>query len=191
MRLHRLQYLILSLVLLGSVGVASGQITSSPASVTLTATLSESLTVSASPSTVTFTLTPGSFAVGSAPVAITTTWNTSTVEGHLELDGYFSSASAALTSTNASPAVNFPSSAVLGLMGTGLPSSYTAFTATNGNVTAATSGATLRLFNVTLSSANRSSTRTDNLSLKIDLSSLTQIPADTYTGTLILEAQAY
>jgi hypothetical protein len=76
-------------------------------------------------------------------------------------------------------------------MGTGLPSSYTAFTATNGNVTAATSGATLRLFNVTLSSANRSSTRTDNLSLKIDLSSLTQIPADTYTGTLILEAQAY
>jgi hypothetical protein len=176
-------------VLGGVTGMASAQITSSTASVALTATLSESLTVSATPGAVTFALVKSGVATGSAPVAITTTWNTSTVEGNLELDGYFSSASAALTYAG-SPAVNIPSSAVLGQVTTGLPTSYTPFTQT-GNVTSATASGALALFNVALSSANRAGTRTDNLGLEINLSSLPQIPAATYTGTLILQAQAY
>lgn len=191
MRLHHLRFLTLFIVLGGLAGVASGQITSSPASVTLTATLSESLTVSATPSNVTFALTPGGTAAGNSAVSITTTWNTSTAEGNLELDGYFSSSSQALTSRSSSPVAYIPSSAVLGQMATGSPTSFTAFTSSSGNVSAATAGATLPLFNVPLTSANRSSTRTDSLALEINLTSLAQLPADTYTGTLILEAQAY
>lgn len=193
MRLHSLRFLIVSFVFGGFAGVASGQgITSSPASVTLTATLSESLTVSATPSSVTFTLTPGGQAFGNSPVSITTTWNTSTAEGNLELDGYFSSSSQALTSRSSSPTAYIPTSAVLGQMTSGSPTSYTAFTSSSGATgSTTTSGATLPLFNIALSSSNRSSTRTDSLGLEINLSSLTQLPADTYTGTLLLVAQAY
>ncbi len=168
---------------------AFAQITSNSASVSLTATMSESLTISATPSSVTFALTPGGTSTASAPIAITTTWNTSTVEGNLALDAYFSSATAALSYAG-TPVVNIPSSAVYGQVVTGLPTSYTAFTQT-GHVTAATASATLELFNVTLSAANRAGTRSDNLGLEINLSSLAQIPAATYTGTLVLQAQAY
>lgn len=192
MRLHSLRLLMGLLFLMGFAGVASGQtLSSNTASVTLTATLSESLTVSATPTTVTFALTPGGTAMGNSPVSVTTTWNTSTAEGHIELDGYFSSATAALTSSNQSPATNIPTSAVLGQMATGSPTSFTAFTSSAGNVAGATAGATLPLFNVALSSANRSVTRTDSLALEINLSSLPQIPADTYMGTLYLKAEAY
>jgi hypothetical protein len=165
------------------------QITSNSASVALTATLPESLTISATPSSVSFTLHPSSTSTASAPIAITTTWNTSTVEGNLALDAYFASTTAALSYAGP-PVVNIPSSAVLGQVATGLPTSYTTFTQT-GHVTSATASATLELFNVTLTSANRSGTRSDNLALEINLASLPQIPAATYTGTLVLLAQAY
>jgi hypothetical protein len=102
------------------------------------------------------------------------------------LFGYFASATAALTD-GGSPANNIPTSEVFGQVTSGTPTTYTAFT---GSGALGTAGATLTLFTQTISNANRSANRSDNLNLKIDLTSQPQLPAGTYTGTLNLQAQA-
>lgn len=164
---------------------AFGQLNSTSATVTLTATLSESVTVAATPGTVSFNLVAGGTATGSAPVAITTTWVLASGRANVVLDGYFASASAALS--GGTPTVNIPTSEVFGQMTTGTPTSYTAFTQT---AALGASGAGLTLFTQALTASNRNGTRTDNLSLQINLSSQAQLPAATYTGTLYLQAQA-
>ena len=89
------------------------QLNSNTASVALNATLGESLTVAATPSTVTILLVSGRTALGSSPVTITTTWNLRAGRAAVTLVGYFSSATAALTDGAATPS-NIPSSEVLG-----------------------------------------------------------------------------
>jgi len=175
-------------IVLGSLAAASAtaQVTSNTQSVSLTATLSEAVTISATPTAVTFSLVKGGTATGSAAVAITTTWVVLPTRANLILDGYFSSTTAALTDGASTPD-NIPTSEVLGQVTTGTPTSYTAFTQSAGLGTA---GAGLTLFTVALTSANRSGTRTDNLNLEINLASQTQLPAGTYTGTLTLQAEA-
>ena len=150
-----------------------------------------SLSVSALPTAVTFNLVQGGIATGSAPVVITTTLNGVTVLANISLYGYFSSASSALTD-NASPPNKIPTSAVLGQMTTGSPTSFTAFTASPGLGPA---GAGLLLYTTSsiLSlgcSPTSASCRTDSLNLEINLSGLPQLPAGTYNGTLTLQAQA-
>jgi len=149
------------------------------------------LTVSATPSAVSFTLIKGGVATGSAPVVITTTMNGVSLLASLKLYGYFSSAATALADGRPTPD-KIPSSAVLGQMTTGVPTSYTAFTQTNALGTA---GASLLLFNTSslLSLGCLPAVavcRTDSLNLRIDLTTLPLLPAGTYTGTLILQAQA-
>jgi len=165
---------------------ALGQITSSTATVTLTATLGESLSISASPGSVSFTLVQGGTATGSSAVAIHTTWLLLPTRANLYLDGYFAAAASALTDGDATPDL-IPTSAVLGQVPTGSPTSYTAFTQ---NTALGPNGAGLLLFTQALTALNRAGTRTDNLSLEINLSALPQLPAGTYTGTLTLQAQA-
>jgi hypothetical protein len=166
---------------------AFGQLNSNTVTITLNATLAESISVSATPSTVSFTLVAGGTAVGSAPVAITTTWVLASSRANVVLDGYFASSTAAL-SGSASPVVNIPSSEVYGLMSTGSPTTYTAFSA---NTALGPTGAGLLLFTQALTSTNRNSNRTDNLSLEINLSAQPQLPAaSNYTGSLFLQAQA-
>jgi hypothetical protein len=150
-----------------------------------------SLTVAATPSAVNFTLVQGGTATGSSSIVITTTLNGVSLLSTLSLYGYFTSASAALTDGNPTPN-KIPSSAVLGQVPTGSPTTFTAFTQSG---MLGTPGATLQLFStVSLSSLGcvpaSASCRTDNLSLAINLSSLPQLPAGTYTGTLILQAEA-
>jgi hypothetical protein len=125
-------------------------------------------------------------ATGSAPVAITTTWLLAPTRANVVLDGYFASATAALTDGLATPDL-IPSSAVLGKMTTGSPTSFTAFTAT---AALGPAGAGLTLFTVPLTVANRAATRTDSLLLEINLAGVPQLPAGSYTGTLTLQAQA-
>jgi hypothetical protein len=50
----------------------------------------------------------------------------------------------------------------------------------------------LKLANVPITGANKNASRTDAMTFNIDLSTgaLPQIPADTYTGTLNIQAQA-
>src|SRR5271163_431884 len=79
------------------------QLNSNTASVALKATLGESLTVAATPSTVAIPLVSGGTAAGTSPVAITTTWVLSASRTAVTLVGYFSSATAALTDGAATP----------------------------------------------------------------------------------------
>jgi hypothetical protein len=96
-------------------------------------------------------------------------------------DAEFSSSVAALT--GGTPAVNIPTSAVLGQVATGSPLTYTPFT--HGNPM---SGASLLLlYELFMGGGNGS--RTDTLNMEIDLEDLPQLPAGTYTGTLYLQAQ--
>jgi len=159
------------------------QLNSNASNVTLTATLVESLTVSAIPSAVSFNLTNGTTADGSSAVAITTTWVLSPTRTSVKLYGNFSSSTAALTDGGGN---NIPSADVLGQVATGSPTSFTAFTQT-GPFGAAS--ASLLLFNQNITALNLIGNRTDNLNLRIDLTSLS-LPAGVYTGTLHIQAQA-
>lgn len=174
------------LIVLASPLAYSQALNSNTATVTLTATLGETLTVAATPSNVNFALVPGGVAAGSAPVVITTQWLLGAGRANVELDAYFASPTAALTSGGGTPSL-IPTSAVLGQMLTGTPTAFTPFTGTGALGTA---GAGLTLFTQALTSSTRSVTRTDNLSLEINTSALPQLPAGTYTGTVTIQAQA-
>ena len=165
---------------------ASAQLNSNSSTVTLNATLGEALSISATPSTVTFTLVGGGVANGSSAVAITTNWLLLPTRANLVLDGYFSSSTAALTDGRTTPD-NIPTSAVFGQVTTGSPTTYTAFTQT---AALGPAGAGLTLFSLPLTLLNIVGTRTDNLNLRIDLSGQPLLPAGSYTGTLTLQAQA-
>jgi hypothetical protein len=160
--------------------------TSNTASVALRATLGESLTVAASPSTITIPLVSGGTAAGTSPVSITTTWVLSSARTAVTLVGFFSSASVALTNGATTP-VNIPASEVLGQMTTGTPTTFTAFSQT---APLGAAGAGLTLFSEALTGTNHTANRTDNLNLEINLAAQPLLPAGTYTGTLNIQAQA-
>jgi hypothetical protein len=167
---------------------AFAQLNSSASTVTLTATLSPSLTISVTPNNVTFALAPGQTVTGNVPVQIITSWVLSTSETSIVLNSYFASAAAALTDGAPTPD-NIPSSDVFGVVSTGIPTTNTPYTQTISGFGAA--GAALQLFNQAIASGNFSGTRTDDLTLSIALpgTGLT-IPAGSYTGTLTFMAQA-
>jgi hypothetical protein len=153
--------------------------------VALNATLAESLTLSSTVSTVNFTLNPGVTVAGSAAVPITTTWITLPSRTSINVYGFFASSTAALTDGYATPD-NIASSAVLGQVTTGVPTTYSAFSQTAAGFGAAS--ASLLLVTQALTSGHFVGTRTDNLSLEI--ATPATLPAGTYTGTLTLQAQA-
>lgn len=136
------------------------------------------------PASVNFALVGGSIAAGSAPVVITTSWLLKPSRATVVLDGYFSSANAAL-SDNSTVADTIPTSE--GQVSTGSPATFTAFTQTGA---LGPTGAGLTLFSQAISGTNRVANRTDNLNLEINLTSQPLLPAGTYTGTLTLQAQA-
>jgi len=175
-----------------SAPAAYGQLNSNSATVTLSATLGESLTVVAAPtsgSAVNFTLVSGSTASVNSAVTMTTSWVMKSSRANVTLTGYFATPTAALTGTGTSPAT-IPSSEVLGQVTTGAPTAYTAFTQSPTGTALGTAGGSLVLFTQPLSSTNRAASRTDTLGLEINLTSQPQLPADTYTGTLNIQAQA-
>ena len=176
---------VLALVTL-AIPAALCQLDSNTASVALKATLGESLTVAATPSTVAIPLVSGGTATGTSPVAITTNWVLSASRTAVTLVGYFSSATAALTDGAATPD-NIPASEVLGQVTTGTPTSFTAFTQT---APLGAAGAGLTLFTQALTETNRTANRTDNLNLEINLAAQPHLPAGSYTGTLNIQAQA-
>ncbi len=187
---HEFRGLMIAAVLMvASSPAAFCQLNSNTATVALTATLPEALSISATPTSTSFTLVAGGTAQATAPVAITQTWVLDSSRATVTLIGWFANAAQALTSGGSSP-VYIPTSEVLGQVTTGSPTTFTAFTASPGTGQPGVSGASLVLTSTAISSTNRNSNRTDNLNLEINLSSQTQLPAGTYTGTLNLEAQA-
>ena len=175
----------LSLWLVLTFGVYSvsglAQVNSNVSNATLTASVLQSIAVSVSASTVSFSLLPGSAVIGTPTVPVTTSWNLNPgLVASVKLYAYFSSSTAALTEG----ADNIPSSDVLASFNLG---SFTALTQT-GPLGAA--GASLLLFTESIGGGNKIKTRNDNVDVKIDLTGLSNLPTGTYVGTLQLQAQA-
>jgi hypothetical protein len=116
-------------------------------------------------------------------VTVTTAWNVVGILTTMNLYGYFTSSTSALTDGRSTPDL-IPSSAVFGKVSTGVPTSYTAFTQT---APFGGAGAGLELLNAT-AFLSLDGSRTDVLDLEINLSSLPKLPAGNYTGTLTLQA---
>jgi hypothetical protein len=174
-----------ALVITGFASLASAQVLNSGAqAIAINATLPESLTLSLSANAVNFTLAAGSAAnAGGSTITATTAWVLKPGRTAVGLYAYFGSAAAALTDGAGN---NIPSSAFK-ISTASLPSTALS-TATPFN--AALAG--LQLANVTVTGANRASSRTDLMAFNIDLSTgtLPQLPAAIYTGTLNIQAQA-
>jgi hypothetical protein len=163
---------------------AAAQLNSTETTATLTAVLSESLSVTLLPSAVTFTLTSGSATnAGSTAITATTSWALAVTRTNVALYGYFSSASAALAHTAVTNTVDIPSSRVEVSVNGGANAAF------NQTVPFGAASAGRQLFSQAVTVATANSSRTDTLALNIDLSSYS-IPADTYTGTLRIRAQA-
>jgi hypothetical protein len=161
---------------------------SNTATVALTATLPESLSISLDQSAVSFNLVAGGKATGSTPVTVTTSWVLQNSRQNVRLTAYFATPTAALTN-GGTPAVDIPSSEVFGAVGTG-SSSWTAFTDGPDAGGVGEAGGSLNLLTQAISSSNYNSSAQTVLNLEIDLTNQTQLPAGTYTGTLNLQADA-
>ena len=174
---------VIAIVMLLSGPAAHAQLNSATTSVSLSATLAESLSVTASPSTVSFTLLPSGTATGNASVSIVTTWVLKTTRTTVKTYAYFANATSALTD-GGTPANLIASSDVYGSINSG---TNTAFTGASPFAAASS----LTVFSLTIASgnANRNSSHTDTLGLTIDTTG-DNLPAATYTGTLIIQAQA-
>jgi hypothetical protein len=144
------------------------------------------ITMMATPAAVNFSLTPGGTSIGSAPIVITTTWSGITLLSTISVYAYFMNPNAALS--GGTPSVSIPASCVLGknTSSGGTPTAFTAFTQSG----AFGSGSSLKLFTELLILGLGSSSRVDTLSLEINLSTLPQLPAGSYSGMLLLETQA-
>ena len=132
-------------------------------------------------------LTPGavnSFSGG--PVSITTSWTSlKSSRTAVKLYAYFASATSALVHTNSLNTTNIPSTAIqVRMNGSGGYNPLSSTTPFN----ASASGRLL--FTQTINFGNRTSSRTDAMDVQLNLTTLPQLPADTYTGTLRIQAQA-
>jgi hypothetical protein len=175
-----------ALVLLFVATPARAQMLSGLSPVSLNAVTPSSLTISIpSGGSMNFALYQGALANGSQAAVVTTSWNVNPGKtGSISLYGYFSAPSAAL----AGPTYSIASTFVEGRMTTGLPTTYTPFTQTN---PVGPAGGSLCFFSETITGVNKNKTRTDNLDLRINLTSSPPVPAGTYTGVLRIQARAF
>jgi hypothetical protein len=163
---------------------AAAQANSNEATVSMSAQLLESLTVSVLPGLVNFSLTSGSASnPGDTTIAVTTTWALTVTRTTLKVYGYFSSASAALVHTAVTNSVDIPSSRVEVSVNGGASQPF------NQTVAFGAANAGRELASQPLTILNIAGSRTDTIALNINLSSYV-LPADVYTGTLRLRAQA-
>jgi hypothetical protein len=170
---------IFTFATIGFASAAHAQLNSNAATVNLTATLPESLTIAATPAAVNFTLAASGTAPGSAQISVTSAWALLATRSSVTLYAFASSATAALTdgAGHNIPAANL----------TGSPNSG-AFSPFTGNSPFGT-GTSLTIFTQAITTANLNTTRTDTLNLAINTTGL-NLPVATYTGVLTIRAQA-
>jgi hypothetical protein len=119
-----------------------------------------------------------------APVVIHTTWSLNPGQTNtVHLVAYFTLPAQALVGGS----IQIPSSRILGRMTTGIPITYTAITQ-NGVGGVGAAGGSLQLFTVNINGGNKSSSRTDNLDLQLNLLGFPPLPAGDYAGVLNLRA---
>ena len=163
---------------------SAAQLNSNTASVVITATLLETLTLTATPSAVIIDLAPGGDSADSLPVAITTIWALGSNRTQVNVYGSFASSTAAMTDGLGH---NIPAANVMGRVSTGVPVIGTVFSQT---APFGAAGAGLKLVNQGIGLINLTSTRTDNLILSVSLTSGPTLPSGVYVGTLNIQAQA-
>jgi len=163
-------------------------INSNVGNVTINATLTESLTVAiTSGAAVTIPILPNTAVNGTATTTgVTTTWTLKPGRTSVALWAYFSSAATALVHTTAGNTTDIPSSAVkIQVGGAGAFNALTVVSPFN----AAASGLQIGP-SIAITGLNKNSSRADTLAYQIDTTVVPQLQADTYTGTLNIEAQA-
>jgi hypothetical protein len=148
--------------------------------IAITAVLTDGLSVIVSSHSVNFSLTSGNASnPGSGGVTATTSW-ISKAGRNINVYAYFSSASAALTDGFGDniPSADFSISDNAG-----------AYTPLTGTVAFGGAAAGLQLFTVKITGTNKTGSHTDNMLFNINLSTIPQLPAGNYTGTLNIQAQ--
>jgi hypothetical protein len=170
---------IMYVLVLFAVSPARAQVNSFVGSVNLNATLTTSLTVTASPGLVNFALVPNGTATGSAVINVTTAWTLKPSAGTATTYAYFTSAAAALTDGSGD---NIPSSSVNGSVNGGAFGPFT-------GVSPFAANSSITLSATRILGFNRNSSHSDTLNLNINTTGLA-LPAGTYAGTLHIQAQA-
>ncbi len=165
------------LLCLGETVAASAQI-KLPAGPVPMAQPSSSLTVTATPGLVNFTLVPNGVANGTSVVSITTAWSLNP-DAQVSLYAYFTTPGSALSDATGD---NISAASVSGSVNGG------AFNAFTGNSPFAASSS-ITIFTQRIFGFNRSDQRTDTLNLQINTGGLT-LPAGSYSGQLVIQAQA-
>jgi hypothetical protein len=150
--------------------------------VTLTAAVLQSLTLVVALPTVAFgNVTPGAGNNGLLPLSIISAWNLGSGQT-VKLYAYFDSASTAMTGTLTGQLI--PTSAMKASFNSGTTQTFTSSSPFTTGSTAMT------LYSVPVTVSNLVNTRTDSLALTLDLTDLSSLPTDAYTGTMHLQAQA-
>jgi hypothetical protein len=178
-----LRVVVTVLVVAFAASISSAQaINSGPQPIALNATLTETLTVTLTANAVNFTLTPGAATnAGSTNITATTAWVLKPGRTAVGVYAYFANAASAL---NDGAGNNIPSSAF------SISDNGGAATALTNSVAFSGANAGLQLANVAITGANKTSNRTDAMAFNINLTTLPQLPAGTYIGTLNIQAQA-
>jgi len=159
-------------------------ITTGISNVSLSASVTESLTITVPVGAVAFgTLTPGATTVGLPTVPIQTDWVLKPSRTVVRLIGYFDTTNALTNSDPGPPPGYITTSQVFGKVNGGARNAFTGTVPGFG-----VAGSALELFNVTITGVNKVFTRNDTLDLEIDADA--QQPAGTYTGTLRIQATA-
>ncbi|HET7749048.1 MAG TPA: hypothetical protein VFK81_06685 [Terriglobales bacterium] len=166
---------------------AAAPANSNIATVALNATLNESLTVTVTSGTsINFTLAPNTAANnGSGTSTVVTSWSLKPGRNNIAVWAYFTSAAAALNPVTTGNTVTIPSAAVkIQVNGAGTFNPCTNVSPFN----AAASGLQIGATSIT-GNTNINGTRTDTLAYQIDTTVVPQLPADSYTGVLNIQAQ--
>jgi hypothetical protein len=165
----------------GSVIADASTTTSTAVGVSLSATILNSISVIVAPNIAAFgNLNVLGLTATGIPVTVTTTWALSSGTT-LNIYGYFTSATAALTDGSGH---NIPSSAVNATIDA-------ATTATAFNTTSPFgAGSSLTIYTVPITTANAAGLHVDTLSLGLNLTGVTGLPPALYSGTMYVEAQA-
>lgn len=121
-----------------------------------------------------------------SPVVIQTQWDLNPGQtGSVRVIAWFATPAQALFNAGSGTAI--PSSRMWGRVATGVPVAFTAFTQNPvGGIGAA--GGSLQLLNINVTGANKTTTRSDNLQLQLNLTGAGVLPPGTYAGTLNIQA---
>jgi hypothetical protein len=159
---------------------SQAQTTSNAAAVAMTFAVASSLTVTATPGSIVFTLANPRNATASAPISVVTSWNLAVGGGNVFTVAYFGSITAALTDGT----LNIPSSDVFASINGGAAA---ACTLANVNVAAGNPGAICpQIFGGIGVTAQGSHSD----SILLSLISTANFPVTSYAGTITISAQA-